>query len=133
MGVHTKHTYSAVDYEADQDVVWSASVTASAYDDDFWLGVLSPSTPSNVWTAPDTGTYGFTIDVSIAGDVEARINGGSWVQVIASGNTSGNLAGVTASDTIEVQHLDAASSDEVLLTIDSPSSSEDAIGVIVFA
>lgn len=133
MGVHTKHTYSAVDYEADQDVVWSASVTASAYDNDFWLGVLSPSTASNIWTAPDTGTYAFTIDVSIAGDVEARINGGSWVQVIASGNTSGNLAGVTASDTIEVQHLDSASSDEVLLTIDSPSSSEDALGVIVFA
>ena len=133
MGVHTKHTYSAVDYEADQDVVWSASVTASVYDNDFWLGVLSPSTPSNVWTAPDTGTYAFTIGSSIAGDVEARINGGSWVQVIASGNTNGNLAGVTASDTIEVQHLDSASSDEVLLTIDSPSSSEDALGVIVFA
>jgi len=133
MTVDTRHTYSSVDYESRQEVLHEATVTASSYDDDFWLGVMAPSTASNIWTAPQTGTYAFTLASTIAGDVEARINSGSWVQVIASGNPTGNLAGVTASDTIEVQHLDSASSDEVLLTIAAPSGTEDGFGVIVFA
>lgn len=134
MGVHTKHTVSSVDYEADQDVIWSATVQSSSYDDDHWFGICTPSTACpNSWTAPDTGTYGFTIGTSISGDVEARINGGSWQQVIVSGNTTGNLTGVTASDTIEVRHLDSTSSDEVLLTIAAPSGTEDGFGILIFA
>jgi len=117
MSVGTRHTFSAVDYEAFQDVLWEASVQSSAYDDDFWLGVLSPSTASNVWTAPQTGTYAFTVASNLLGD----------------GNPTGNLVGVTASDTIEVQHLDSTSTDEVLLTIAAPSGTEDGYGVIVFA
>lgn len=133
MSVDTRHTFNAIDYVARYDVVHEADVTASNYDDDFWLGVVSPSTASNVWTAPDTGTYAFTIGSSISGDVEARINGGSWAQVIISGNTTGNLAGVTAADTIEFRHLDSSSSDEVLLTIDSPTSSVNSLSVLIFA
>lgn len=133
MAVNTKHTHTAVDYESIQEVLWEATVQSSLYDNDFWLGVVSPSTASNSWTAPDTGSYGFTIGASISGDVEARINSGSWVQVIVSGNTTGSLAGVTANDTIEFRHLDSSSSDEVLLTINSPTSSVDALGIIVFA
>lgn len=133
MAVNTKHTYSSVDYEALQVVLWEASVQSGIYDDDFYLGVLSPSTASNIWTAPQTGTYAFTVSANLLGDVEARINGGSWVQVIAAGNPTGNLVGVTASDTIETQHLDSSSSDEVLLTIAAPSGTEDAFGVVIFA
>jgi hypothetical protein len=134
IGVHTKHEVSAADYEADQDVVHEAAVESSIYDDDFYFGICSPSTPCpNTWTAPDTGTYGFVLDATISGDVEARINGGSWQQVVIAGNLTGNLVGVTASDTIEVQHLDSSSSDEVLLTVGSPISSEDAFGILIFA
>jgi hypothetical protein len=135
MSLDTKHTYSSVDYEATQEIVHSATVNSSTYDDDHWFGVCSPSTTCpNAWTnAPDTGTYAFTIGTSIVGDVEARINGGSWGQVIASGNTTGNLTGVTAGDTIEVRHLDSTSSDEVLLTVNSPTSSVDGFGILVFA
>lgn len=133
LAVGTIHTYSAVDYQALQEVEWEATVAASSYDDDVWLGVLSPSEVSNQWTAPEAGTYAFTVGTALSGDVEARLNGGSWTQVIAAGNTSGNLAGVSASDVIEVRHLDNSSSDEVLLEIDSPTDSEDAYGILVFA
>lgn len=133
LSVDTRHTFSAVDYTARYDVVHECSVQSSDYDDDFWLGVVSPSTASNVWVAPQTGTYAFTLAASIAGDVEARINGGGWAAIITSGNTTGNLAGVTAADDIEIRHLDSSSSDEVLLTIAAPSGTEDGFGVLVFA
>ncbi|MCK5603628.1 hypothetical protein KAR91_17210 [Candidatus Pacearchaeota archaeon] len=134
MAVDTRHTFSAVDYEALQEVLHEADVTSSSYDDDEWLGVCTPSTTSpNVWIAPVTGTYAFTIGTSIVGDVEARLNGGGWQQVIVSGNTTGNLVGVTAVDDIEVRHLDSTSSDEVLLTIAAPSGTEDGFGILVFA
>jgi len=133
MAVDTIHTFSAVDYGALQEVMWEAAVAASAYDDDEWLGVLSPSGVSSSWTAPDTGTYAFSLGVALAGDVEARINAGGWAQVIATGNLTGNLTGVTAADIVEVRHLDSSSVDEVLLTIDSPTGPEDAFGVLVFA
>jgi hypothetical protein len=134
MAVDTRHTYSSVDYEALQEVLHEATVTASSYDDDVWFGVCQPSTTSpNKWVAPVTGTYGFTIGTSIVGDVEARLNGGSWQQIIVSGNTTGNLTGVTAADDIEVRHLDSTSSDEVLLTVAAPSGTEDGFGILVFA
>jgi hypothetical protein len=133
LSVNTKHTFSSVDYESRYDVPHEATVNASTYDDDFWLGVIQPSTASNSWTAPATGTYAFTLGTSIAGDVEARINGGSWQQVVVSGNTTGNLTGVTAADTIEVRHLDTTSSDEVLLTVAAPSGTEDGFGILIFA
>jgi len=136
MSLDTKHTYSSVDYEAMQEIFHTASVQSSTYDDDVWLGVCPPSTTSPyVWEdVPDTGTYGFTIDTTLSGDVEARINGGSWQQVIVAGNYSGNLTGVTAGDDIEVRHLDSTTTDpeEVLLEIDSPSSSEDGFAILTF-
>jgi hypothetical protein len=134
LSVNTKHTYNSVDYESRYDVQHTATVQASSYDDDHWFGVCSPSTTCpNSWTAPQTGTYGFSIPTSIAGDVEARINGGGWAQIIPSGNTTGNLVGVTAADTVEVRHLDSSSSDERLLTVTAPSGTEDGFGVLVFA
>jgi len=135
MSLDTKHTYSSVDYESTQEIEHSASVNSSTFDDDHWFGVCSPSTTCpNAWTnVPDTGSYGFTIGTNLSGDVEGRINGGSWVQVIASGNTVGSLTGVTAADTIEVRHLDSSSSDEILLTVNSPTSSVDGFGILIFA
>jgi len=134
MSVDARHTFSAVDYESIQEVLHEATVQSSDYDDDVWLGVCTPSTVSpNIWVAPQTGTYVFTIGTSIVGDVEARINGGSWQQVIVSGNTAGNLLSVTAADDIEVRHLDSTSSDEVLLTIAAPSGTENGLGILIFA
>lgn len=133
MSVDTRHTFSATDYEARQEVVHEATVTASNYDDDEWLGVMAPSTASNTWVAPVTGTYACTLAVALAGNLEARLNGGSWSPIITAGNTNGNLAGVTAADDIEFRHLDSSSSDEVLLTVAAPSGTEDAYGVIIFA
>ena len=134
MAVDTRHTYSSVDYEALQEVLHEAAVQSSTYDDDHYFGICTPSTACpNSWTAPVTGTYGFTIGTSISGDVEAQINGGGWAQIIPSGNTTGNLVGVTAADTVEVRHQDSSSSDEVLLTVAAPSGTEDGFGILVFA
>jgi len=136
MSLDTKHTYNSVDYDSTQEVFHTASVQASSFDDDHWFGVCSPSTACPyTWTnVPDSGTYAFSIGTAtLSGDVEARINGGSWQQVIVAGNSSGNLTGVTAGDNIDVRHLDSSSSDEILLTVDSPTSSENGFGILIFA
>lgn len=132
MSVDTIHTVSTVDYEALQEVLHEATVAASSYDDDVWMGVCDTQQISDPWTAPDTGTYGFTLGSALAGDVEARINGGTFSTIITAGNLTGNLTGVTANDIIEVRHQDSSSSDEVLLTINSPTSTEDGFAVMIF-
>lgn len=135
LSLETKHTYSAEDYEALQAIYHTASVQSSSYDDDHWFGNCPYNTTCpNSWTAPVTGTYGFSIPAAIAGDIQAQVNSGGWSTIITAGLTTGNLVGVTADDTIEVRHLDNITSTpaEMLLTVTAPSGTEDAFAVLVF-
>jgi len=130
--IKTRHTYSAVVYEATQTLDWDFDTSSAQLAGDKNWGVLAASTASSTWTAPSTGTYNFYLGTAIdsSAKVQARINSGSWVDVITAGGTSGNLAGVTAGDTIEVQHDDSTTGGETFLLVDSPSSAEDAYAIL---
>lgn len=133
--IKTRHTYESVVYEASQTVDWDFDVTSTELDGDHNWGALTASTGSATWTVPDTGTYAFSVGTALdsGASVEARINGGSWTPVITGGGTGGNLAGVTAGDTIEVRHDDSTSGGQTLLTVDSPTSAEDAYAILVLS
>jgi len=131
LAVHTRHTKDTVVYEALYRPQWTASVI-SGLSGDVWLGVIDTEQIGAKWTAPSTGTYAFSLESALAGDVEARINGGTFQTIITAGNLVGDLTGVAVNDIIEVRHQDSSSSNEVLLTIDSPSHSEDAFAVLIF-
>lgn len=130
--VETRHTYESVVYEALQIVAHDATVV-SALIGDVYLGIMDTGQLSRPWTAPDAGNYAFEIEAAIASDLQVLVNHTFPLQtVIVAGNTTGTLTGITAGDIIEVRHTDSSSSDQVLLTIGSPVSDEDAFGVLTF-
>lgn len=131
--ITARHTYESVVREALQVTGHSFDVDASPLDDDFNLGARDDNVNSNVWTVPTTGTYNFAIAVALStGAVEAKINAGAFAAVITAGNTTGSLPGVTAGDTITVRHTQTGSgSTQTFLSIDAPSSSADAYGVLI--
>lgn len=132
VAVNTRHTYDAVVYEALQDAEHTATVDSDLIGD-VYLGIMDTGQLSEPWTAPDTGDYDFELELAIASDLQVLVNSTFPLQtVILAGNTTGTLTGITAGDIIEVRHTDSSSSDQVLLTIDSPISAEDAFGVLTF-
>jgi hypothetical protein len=118
-------------YEALQDLSHEAGVDSALADDDF-LGICDTGQLSVPWTAPANGDYDFILSAALAGDLQAKVNGGVLQTVISAGNTTGTLTGVVTSDIIEIRHTDAASSNEVLLAIDAPGTTEDAYACLIF-
>ncbi|RPJ39908.1 MAG: hypothetical protein EHM35_01055 [Planctomycetaceae bacterium] len=129
--VTARHTTGGDTLEALQDIEHETTVV-SALSNDFYLGTLDTGETSEPWTAPATGDYDFTLDVAIATDLQAKVNGGALQTIISSGNTTGTLTGVTEGDIIEIRHTDSASSDERLLRIDAPGVTTDAYAVLIF-
>lgn len=100
----------------------------------FNTGARDSNVISNVYTAPDTGTYTFNIGSNVlsSGTLEARINGGSFVTVIATSATTGTLAGVTATDTIEWRHTQSTGFNETFLEIVAPvTPASSAYGILI--
>lgn len=129
--VFTRHTFESEVLEAQQKLFWDFLLAASTLDDDTNLANLAQSVISGTYTAPVTGTYTFTIGTALpTGIVEARINGGTFVTVIAAAATTGTLAGVVATDTIEVRHNDGGTV-ETFLEIDAPGSTLDAYAILI--
>ena len=60
-----------------------------------------------------------------------RLNCGGWNTAIATDAVSGDITGVTASDTIEVRSngLSLPGVNETIMRIDSPSSAVDAYAI----
>lgn len=134
--VHTRHTIGSTNYEATQQLTDIISVTSSELSGQINMGALDDNEVGTLYisSAPDTGTYSFAIQQSLlsSGAVQARINGGSWTTVISTGNTTGTLAGVSAGDTIEVQHTQTGSgSAETLLKVTPPSTSTIGYAVLI--
>jgi hypothetical protein len=130
--IKTRHTYEAVVYEAIQELIWEFDAGSAELTGDFNLGALADLGVSNVWTAPTTGTYACTIGhVNSGGPIEYRLNGGGWNTAIATSAASGDITGVTASDTIEVRSngLSLSGVNETIMKIDSPSSAVDAYAI----
>ena len=120
--IRTRHTVDSVDYDNWEDVVADVSVEDTELTNSFNLGQLDENEISNAWSAPEAGTYTFTLEDSLSGLVKARLNGGSFSTVISAGNQSGTLSGVSAGDTIEVQHEEAAGGQQTMLLIEAPST-----------
>ena len=134
--IETRHTITSVDYTATQACVHSFNTEDTELSGFFNFGSLADQVTSAQYTAPTTGSYGFTCGTDkTGGTVEAQINGGGWSTIIASGTANtGTLAGVTAADTIEVRSnaLTFGSRSDTILLVDAPSSSSDAYAIFTF-
>lgn len=105
-------------------------IPTSVRDGDFYLGGnIPPNTPSNLYTAVTAGTFVVNIGAAYStSNVQYRINGGSWVTVIAAGGTTGNIAGVVATDTIELQHTVSETPDPQYVELVDPLAAVVAYG-----
>lgn len=134
--IETRHTITSVDYTATQACVHSFNTEDTELSGFFNFGSLADQVTSAQFTAPTTGSYGFSCGTDkTGGTVEAQVNGGGWSTIIASGTANtGTLAGVTASDTIEVRSnaLTFGSRSDTILIVDTPSSSSDAYAIFTF-
>lgn len=132
--VETRHILSATTYAAAQALGYTFGPGTSTLDNDNNWGNVAFGAISPTWSAPATGTYTFNIGTAMpSGAVQARINGGSWVTVIAAGAVTGTLPGVTAADTIEVQHLsNTGTATETFLEALAPAGTVNAYAVMVY-
>jgi hypothetical protein len=106
-------------------------VPTSVRDGDFYLGgALQASVASNVYTAAATGSFTLRIGATYSTSaVQVRLNGGSWVTIIAASATSGVFAATTA-DTIEVQHTVNESPSDNYVEIEDPLAAIVAYGTL---
>ena len=99
----------------------------------FEFGLLASSSISATYTATVAGTYGFTLSSAFgggSGPIEYRLNGGAWTNLVTYGATSGSIAGVSISDTIEVR--DTATDTGFLKQLDmtAPGAGQDAFAIL---
>jgi hypothetical protein len=101
----------------------------SVNDSLFYLGGNINTGPSNSYAVVTAGVH--VVDVASApsaGNVEYRINGGSWLTVTPGGTSTASLS---ISDTIEVrQSSSGATPDPNFVWIDNPSATRVAYGCI---
>ena len=97
----------------------------------FEFTALDTNEVSASYTANAAGTHSFLLSTAFtAGDVQQRVNGGAWVTLISAGNTSGSIAGVSVSDTIEVRHTSTDANALKQLTMTAPGAGTDAFAVL---
>ena len=124
------HDDGGTSFSSRATLAWDFSAT-SALAGQFNFGALDTNDVSNQYTASQAGTYNFTLSSSFSsGNVEFRLNGGSWTTLIAAGGTSGSIAGVSVSDVIEVRHLSSVASSKKQLSMDAPSVGQDAYAIL---
>jgi len=128
----SSHTFESVVYASTQGLVFDFNVT-TALTGDFNFGALDTNEVSNVYTATVAGTYSFSLFSALPNGsaiVEYRLNGGSFTTLISAGGTSGNIAGVVATDTIEIRHDDATADFTRFLTMTAPVTGQDGYAVL---
>lgn len=133
--INTRHTVATVDYDG-AELVFDFDTTDSDLASSTNLGLMNDSDIVEVWSsAPDSGSYSFTLGSDALGSghaLEARLNGGSWVSLIASGSTSGILAGVTAGDQVEIRHDDDdTDGNQTLMIVDPPTTSDRKHAILI--
>jgi hypothetical protein len=131
--VTAQHDHEGTLRESRVPLVHDFDVGSAVIEPLFNFGALSQNETSTSLAANDTGTYTFTIGSNVlsSGILEARINAGAFTTVIATGNTTGTLAGVTSGDTIEVRHTQASLSAPTQLIVENNASTNVASGVLV--
>ena len=107
--VGARHVFEGTTYTSLQELAVTPTILSDLVGA-FAFGELDQSDVSAAYTVDggDGSTdHDFTLSTAFtAGDVEYRINGGSWTTLIASGNTSGSIpnASIADGDTIETRH-----------------------------
>ena len=96
----------------------------------FYLGGnLRASDISNAYSVATAGVHTVRIGAAYgSSDVQVRINGGSWTNIILAGGTSGATASLSISDTIEVRHTTNQTPDPQFVEIENPSATRVAYG-----
>lgn len=129
--LRAKHTFDGTDYSSRYDLVWDFAVT-SALTGFFEFGALAKDEDSaNFVVVNDTTDHVFTLSSAFTvGDVEYRINGGSWTTLITAGGTSGTIpnAAIVAADVIEIVHRSTDTNAQKLITM--AAGSTPAFGVL---
>jgi len=97
---------------------------------EFEFGLLSNGETSALYTTTITGVYAFTLTSAFTvGNVEYRVNGGAWTNLITAGGTSGSTASLTATDTLEIQHLSSDSGIKKVITMNAAGAGQDGFAV----
>lgn len=133
--VLARHDDAGETLEAQQELVYDASVT-TALTGDFNFGALVAAAVSNLYTATVAGTYNFTLVSAMPGGsakVEYRLNGGTWTTLIAAGLSTGAIAGVSVSDTIEIRHDDATGGFRRFIAMSAAGAGQDGYAVLYAA
>ena len=105
LSISGSHVHDSTSYDSLYPLIWDFDVTSTmtGYQE---LGVLDNGDVSNVFTADTTGNHTVAMTTFFtSGNVEYRLNGGSWTTIITAGTKSGVISGVTSGDTIELRHL----------------------------
>lgn len=125
-----RHSHELSIYESLQDLAFAFAPT-TALTGQFEFGALDNGDVSALYTATVAGTYGFTLSSAFtSGDVEYRLNGGSWTTLITAGGTSGSIVGVSVSDTIEVRHLSTDTTAKKQLDMAAAGAGQDGFAVL---
>jgi len=120
------HTFDGTSYTSREDLTWDVPVT-SALTGQFAFGALDTNDVSNSYSVTSTGRYVFTLSSAFsAGDVEYRVDAGSWVTLIAAGNTTNNPA-LTSGTAITVRHTSTDAGALKQLDMDGPATDAFAI------
>ncbi len=111
-----------------QSLVHVAEIS-TALSGQFEFGLRANGVTSALYTATTTGTYAFTLSSAFTvGNVQYRLNGGAWTNVITAGGTSGNVS-VTSADTVEVRHTSTDASIKKQLDMGAAGAGQDGFAI----
>lgn len=131
--IETRHTFEAEVFEALQVESWEFDVESTLLDPLSPTSAEDENVESASFEAAETGIYTFKLTgtgILSTGKLEARINAGTWVDVITTGNASGTLTGVSATDDVTWRHTQATGGVNALLLIEAPSTADEAFGIL---
>jgi hypothetical protein len=124
------HVDGGTSFDSMRALVHDFAVT-SALTGQFEFTALDNSDVSALYTATTNGTYNFDLSSAFTGGaVQYRLNGGAWTSLIAAGLTTGSIAGVVATDTIEVRHTSTDIDALKQLDMTAPGAGQDAFAVL---
>ncbi|RKZ20200.1 hypothetical protein DRQ50_00140 [bacterium] len=113
-------------------LVHEFAITSELHDDDLHVGGLAANTASAAISFTETGAYAFDINTALpsSGILEADVDGGGYVTVIAAGNTTGTLTTSGGGPYSVVLRFTVAPTDDQYFRITGPTA-EDGNGVLL--
>jgi hypothetical protein len=113
------------------NLVFDFDTGSAALAGQFNFTALDTNDVSAVYTADAAGTHSFTLSSAFTvGNVEYRLNGGSWLTLITAGGTTGNITSIAVSDTIEIRHLSTDTNALKQIDMVAPGAGTDAYGIL---